>query len=172
MRVVDNAVFAALEDGGCWVPFLHEADPEDAPEGALVIHDGFMQPTSVTDPDRPVVVRYRLPYAVYYSSPGDDDNENSRLIGRYTRRSVFFAFQIVGGDRWQVKWAAEEIRGAVTHNTRLTVPGYRTWPTHVEGSQRVRRDDDAIRPDGKPLFYGVDDYALSIALNHQGVLNG
>lgn len=153
MRVVDDAVLAALEATG------------------VNIHDGLMLPDLAGNPDRPVKITYDLPYAVFYSNIGDDDDENPRLIGRHTRRSVFFSLTIVGEDRWQVKWAGERIRTAL-QDTRLTIPGYRSWPIGLEESQRIRRDDDAIRSDGSPLFYGVDSYALSIALNHQGVLNG
>lgn len=159
MIVVDEAVFTALEAAGFYVPALHTEDEGHVPptDGRAVIHDGIMltQPT-----EGAVVVEYDLPYAVFYSSVGDDDN--ARLSGRRGRRSVFFSITYVGGDRQQAKWLGERIRDEALGGRRIAVPGHRTWLCAIEESQRVRRDDDAIRPDGSPLFYGVDEYALSI----------
>lgn len=124
------------------------------------IHDGLMLTDST---EGSPVVTYDLPYAVYYSSIGDDDNR--RLSGRRGRRSVFFTVTYVGQDRNQAKWAGEKIR-ALLQDKRIAVPGHKTWLCGLEESQRIRRDDDAIRPDGSPLFYGVDNYALSITLTH------
>lgn len=138
MRVVDDAVLSAIRNAG------------------ITIHDGLVE-TSIDGK----VVNYDLPYAVYYSSVGDDDNR--RMTGRKRRRSVFFSITYVGLDRRQAKWAGEKIRDAIA-DRRISVPGYRTWLCDLQESQRVRRDDDAIRPDGSPLYYGVDNYALSIVL--------
>lgn len=140
MRAVDDVVLAVLEGTG------------------VTIHDGLVTADNTSN-----VVTYPLPYAAYYSSVGDDDNR--RLSGRSGRRSVFFSVVYVGADRNQTKWAGEKIR-AVLQEKRIAVPGHKTWLCRLEESQRVRRDDDAIRPDGSPLFYGVDNYALSITLTH------
>lgn len=142
MRVVDDAVLAALEATG------------------IDIHDGLVDVDNETN-----VVTYPLPYAVYYSSVGDDDNP--RLSGRRGRRSVFFSLIYVGADRNQAKAAGERVR-ATLQDKAIPIPGHKAWLCRLEESQRVRRDDDAIRPDGSPLFYGVDNYALSITLTHQG----
>ena len=104
-------------------------------------------------------MNYPLPYVVYYSSVGDDSNR--RLSGRLARRSVFFTVTYVGLDRNQTKWAGEKVRAAL-QSRRFVVPGHRTWLCELLESQRVRRDDDAIRPDGSPLYYGVDNYQLPI----------
>lgn len=138
MRVVDDAVLDALADTG------------------LAIHDGLMVAANDSG-----VVTYTLPYAIYYSSIGDDDNR--RLSGRKGRRSVFFSLTYVGEDRNQTKWAGEIIRDAL-QGKRLHVPGHKSWLCELLESQRVRRDDEAVRPDGSPLFYGVDNYAISITL--------
>lgn len=147
MRVVDNVVMAAIEATG------------------LDLHDGLVEADNSSN-----VVTYELPYAVYYSSVGDDPPtaENMRMTGQRGRRSIFFAITYVGLDRNQTKWAGEKIRAAL-QGKRFAIPGYRSWPVWLEESQRIRRDDDAIRPDGSPLFYGVDNFAISIALNHGGV---
>ena len=160
MRVVDTAVFEKLEDNGFWVPVLHqEEDPAPVqPEDTIVVHDSLV----TVDAEGQTVV-YAMPYIVYHSSVGDDDNR--RLSGRHGRRSVFFSFMYVGVDRNQAKWAGEKLRG-VLQDKRVTVPGHRTWLCGLDESQRIRRDDDAIRTDGSPVFYGVDNYALSITLTH------
>ena len=77
---------------------------------------------------------------------------------------MFFSIIYVGETREQAKFAGEAIRAALERN-RLTVVGHtNTWPCELLESQRVRRDDDAMRPDGTKLFYGVDNYDLSIIL--------
>jgi hypothetical protein len=140
VRVVDEAVLAVLNA----LPFdIHEAD---------VITDTEQSETQV-------VVTYDLPYAVYYSNVGDD--HEPRLDGRTSRRSVFISLMFVGVDHNQAKWAGEKIREAL-EGKRIPVPGHKSFLMDLQESQRVRRDDDAIRPDGSPLFYGVDNYAMSI----------
>ena len=138
MRVVDDVIIAALEATG------------------LDLNDGLVDADNSTN-----VVTYPLPYLVYYSSVGDDDN--ARLTGRKARRSVFFQVSYVGLTREQAKAAGERARAAL-QGVRFTIPGHKAWLCQLQESQRVRRDDDAIRPDGSPLFYGVDTYALSITL--------
>jgi hypothetical protein len=121
-------------------------------------------------PDK-VTVTYPVPFATYSSSVGDDDNR--RLSGRRARRSVFFSFVYVGETREQAKWAGERLRRALERHrpASLTDPEtletYRCWPISLllGGSQRVRRDDAVMRPDGSPLFYGIDDFAVSLALH-------
>jgi hypothetical protein len=164
VRVVDDAIFEALEDAGFWVPALHEDETPvpEAPEDAIVVHDGYV----AVDTDGKTVL-YPLPFVAYYSSVGDDDrDDNPRLIDVATRRSVYLNLIYVGADRRQAKWAGEKVRAAIG-DKRLTVAGFtKTWKCKLEESQRIRRDDDAARPDGSPLFYGVDNYAVSIALKH------
>lgn len=141
MRVVDDAVLATLS--GINVP----------------VYDGVAEVDSNEAPVR--VVTYDVPYAVYRSSIGDDGN--SRLDGRWARRTVSFNLTYVGLDRRQAKWAGERIRDAL-QGKRLTVSGHKTWLCELLESQRIRPDHDAVRPDGSPLFYGVDTYALAVTL--------
>ena len=144
MRAVDDVVLARL----------------NALEN-MVVHDGEMElpPEGVARK----VVAYKTPYAVYYSSVGDDDR--ARLTGRRARRSVFFSIVYVGQDRNQAKACGERIRESL-QDKRIAVPGHKVWLCQLQESQRVRRDDEVVRPDGSPLFYGVDNYALPITLVH------
>lgn len=162
MRAVDEAVFAQYEANGMWASGLHDEAGTAKPLGIMAVFDGRAE---FDTEDK--VVRHELPYAVHYSSLGDDPptDENARLAGQRGRRSVFFSVTYVGGDTRQTKWAGQKIRDALA-GRRLIVPGHRVWLVSVEESQRIRRDDEAARPDGGPLFYGVDNYAVSITLNH------
>ena len=145
MRVVDDVILARLRAAG------------------LDIHDSEMNPDD-TDGD-PKVITYSLPYAVYFSNVGDDDRP--RLSGRRARRSVFFSLTFVGIDRAQTKWLGEKIRASL-QDKPIAVSGHKTWLCQLQESQRIRRDDEVTRPDGNPLFYGVDNYALPITLVHTG----
>lgn len=114
-------------------------------------------------PDK-VTVTYPVPFATYSSSVGDDDNR--RLSGRRGRRSVFFSFVYVGETREQTKAAGELLRAKLERH-RPVLTEYRCWPISLltGGSQRIRRDDAVMRPDGSPLYYGIDDFAVSLALH-------
>lgn len=141
MRAVDDVVLGILAG----LPF-------DTYDGLVVVNKETQ------------VVTYDLPYQVFHSSVGDDDNP--RLTGRKRRRSVFFSLMYVGEDRNQAKAAGEASRNLL-QGKRLVIPEFpKTWLCQLEESQRVRRDDDAIRPDGSPLFYGVDNYAASVMLTN------
>lgn len=142
MRVVDEAVMGILRDRG------------------LNVHDNYMQ-VDQTDAEGRAIVTYAMPYLVYSSALGDDDNR--RLTGRQQRRSVPFYITYVGLDRNQTKWLGERLR-EVLQGQRLVVPGHRSWLCNLQESQRIWRDNDATRADGSPLFYGVDIYAVSITL--------
>lgn len=125
----------------------------------LKVHFGFA-PTE-RDPDNRWIIDVPVPYAVYYGSVGDDDNR--RLAGRKTRRSVFWEITYVGLTMEQTLWAGEQIRFAL-QGRRITVAGHKTWLADLQESQRVRRDDESTRPDGRPLFFGRDTYAASMTL--------
>lgn len=140
MRAVDNAVLALLRDTG------------------VNVWDGYME-VAHKDAEGRSIVTYALPYVVYTAAVGDDDNR--RLSGREQRRSVPFYLTYVGSDRNQTKWLGEKLRAAVKR-TRPVVPGFRAWPIELEESQRIWRDDEAATPDGSPIYYGVDGYAVSI----------
>lgn len=141
MRVVDDAVLARVRTLG------------------FEIYDGLMD---VRDPASNVVT-YPVPYAMYFSSVGDDDEDTRRLSAHIPRDSVFFTFTYVGLDRNQTKAAGEQIRGRL-RRWRPVIAGLKCEIVQVLESQRVRRDDDAVRPDGSPLFYGVDNCAVGVRL--------
>lgn len=143
MRIVDNEVLAILRAA---VPPIDDGDR---------VWDGYA-PTAYDDAR---VITAELPYLVYYSSLGDDSNP--RLAGYKARRSMFFQVTYVGEDREQAKWAGERQRAALADRL-ITVPGRKAWRVLLGESQRIRRDDDAARPDGSPLFYGVDLYSLAV----------
>lgn len=140
MDVVDKVLLARLQGRG------------------FEVYDGFFE---AIPEDGKVVVTYPLPYAVYYSSVGDDDEDTRRLSARIPRDSVFFSLTYVGIDRRQTKWAGERLRAQLRYY-RPTVPGFFCELVQLQESQRIRRDDQATRPDGAPLFYGVDNFAVGV----------
>lgn len=142
MRLLDDAILARV------------ADVEFA------VHDGYFD---ARPPGETVVVSIPMPYAVFYSSVGDDDEATRRLSARIARDSVFWTFTYVGLDRNQTKWAGELLHERMKR-WRPEVDGYQCEIVQRLESQRIRRDDDAVRPDGSPLFYGVSNYAAGVRL--------
>lgn len=114
----------------------------------LNVHDG-----SVDVDEEAKVVRVALPYVVYWSSPGFDNDE--RFSGQVVGRVTDFQLTGVGEDRNQAKWVLDKARAALSRkrvNGRLI--------RRDDDNQMVRRDDDLTRPGGEPLFYGVDRYSV------------
>jgi hypothetical protein len=107
---------------------------------------------------------YPVPFATYIVV--DRRRRPAATVRARVRRSVFFSFTYVGETRTQAKWAGELLRARLK-NHRPVLLGHKCWPISIltGGSQRVRRDDAVMRPDGSPLFYGIDDYAVSITIN-------
>lgn len=167
MRVVDNALLGEIGRG-------QDADhPDRLALGGLIGGDPHLpvwDGETGIDPmsTGKVTISYPVPFATYTSTLGDDDN--ARLTARKVRRSVAFYLIYVGETRDQAKWAGERLRLKLQRK-RLTVPGFRTWPIALElgGSDRIRRDDNTMRSDGSPLYYGIDRYAVSIMLTTTGV---
>ena len=149
MRIIDDQILAALKVAVPPVDVDGDGNLEDR------VHDGFV-PVADTDSN---VITAALPYVAYFSSLGDDSNW--RLAGYKARRSMFFQVTYVGASRAQAKWAGERQRAALADKV-VTIPGRRSWRVLLGESQRIRRDDDAARPDGSPLFYGVDLYSLAV----------
>lgn len=136
MRVVDNAIIARIQGAG------------------LTVHDGI-----VTVDTKTKKVLYTLPFVVYYGSLGIE--EAPRLSGRRRQRTVGFMATYVGESREQAKWAGEKVRGALS-GVRLSIPGYKVGLIELVTSPWVWRDDDMLRPDGQPVFYGRDTYEVPI----------
>lgn len=154
MRVVDAAILARLGD-----PVVGDAYSYFRADVGVTIRDGFWD--ARPDVSTPLVIKNPLPYATYTSSVGDDDESTRRLSADIPRTSVFFSFNYVGLDRNQAKAAGERIR-AQMKRWRPTVAGFSTEIVELLESQRIRRDDEVVRPDGMPLFYGVDNYAVGV----------
>jgi len=140
---------------------------EPGPLG-VAIFDGEQKPF-LEDAEGKAVVTYNLPYAVYTANVGLPFN--LRLSGRHTRNSTFCAIQFVGGSRWQAKWAGQAIRDALA-GRRLQVDDLPTGLISVETSPRIWRSDDAIRPDGSPVYYGVDEYAVGASSRRRMPVGG
>ena len=103
------------------------------------------------------VVDFPMPYANYLSSFGDDDKR--RLDGRTGQREMFFRLYVVGDSRKQVKWAVQRLRNRV-EGFRPVVDGLRLGRVLVDSAPLITRDDDALLPDGRPMFYAVDAYTI------------
>lgn len=117
----------------------------------LNVYDGFV----VTDASAKVV-SVPLPYVVFYSSPGYDNDE--RQCGGVGGRVVEFQITAVGESREQAKDALDKARSVLSRK-RLNGNLIR----RSDDNQQVRRDDDFTRPGGGPLFYGVDRYAVAVS---------
>lgn len=157
MRVVDDYLIG-----------VHDPTTDALTGGLLAtigfkVYDGQAQIDPLSDSK--TTITYPVPFASYTSNVGDDDLR--RLTGLRVRRSVFFSFTFVGETRTQCKWAGEALRLKLEMH-RPVIAGHKCWPIGLQsgGSQRVRRDDAVMRPDGSPLFYGVDEYAVSITVSH------
>jgi hypothetical protein len=136
VRIVDDAIIAKLKGVD------------------LAVMDGFVP----TENDGKVV-NYPLPFVVYYSSVGVESR--LRLSGRRSQRTVGFMVTYVGIDRNQAKAAGERARSALV-GQRLEIAGHKVGLIDLLTSPWVWRDDDMIRPDGKPVFYGRDTYEVPI----------
>jgi hypothetical protein len=116
----------------------------------LNVYDG-----SVPVDETKKVISVPLPYIVFWSSPGYDNDE--RHDGRVAGRVVEFQLTGVGGTREQAKWVLEKARSNISRK-RLGKGLIR----RSDDNQTVRRDDDYNRPGNLPLFYGVERYAVAV----------
>jgi|SRR5699024_1042426 len=116
----------------------------------LTVYDGFV------DVDESAkVINVPLPYVVFYSSPGFDND--ARFSGQVGGRVLEFQITGVGRDRRQAKWVLDEARSALS---RKRLRG--NLIMRDDDNLPVRRDDDYSRPGGKPVFYGVDIYTVAV----------
>lgn len=125
------------------------------------INDGWYQFNPPAVPGQAVVVDIPLPYANFMSSFGDDDEP--RLSGRNHQREKFFRLFHVGETREQVIAAIEMTRSRLEGH-RLVVAGIRMGLIKVDTSPLIFRDDGAVRPDGRPVFVGIDNYTVRSAI--------
>lgn len=101
------------------------------------------------------VIRVPLPYIVFNSSPGYD--RDKRQSGHVGGRVLEFDLKGVGDSERQAKWVLDQARTVLSRkflNGNLII--------RSDDNERVKREDDFALPDGKPLFFGVDKYAVAI----------
>lgn len=130
MRSVDTAVIAALEGAG------------------LTVHEGKAPTTS--DPN---TIVSSLPFIVYRSGVGYEDEERMSLAGPTSTRSVPFRLTLAGLTPEQVKWAFEIAHAALSGRM---IGGERV--TFSDAQRDVLPDDSAKMSDGRNLYYAVVDY--------------
>lgn len=114
----------------------------------LNVHDGEV------GADELKVISVPVPYIVYSSSPGYDNNK--RHSGGAAGRVVQVRIKGVGQDPREAKWALDQAR-AVLSRKRLN--GYLIVRT--DDDEPTIRDNEYTRPGGGALFYGVDKYAVA-----------
>src|SRR5687768_15405752 len=104
----------------------------------LNVHDGDVDADETTK-----VISVPLPYVVFYSSPGYDNNE--RQDGRVGDRVNEFDLHGVGATREQAKAALDKARAAIS---RKRLNG--NLIQRSDDNLRVRREDKYTRPGGGP----------------------
>lgn len=102
------------------------------------------------------IIAVPLPYLVYVTTPGFDND--LRQCGDVAGRVLEFQIAAIGEAQWQAKWALDHAR-AVLSRRRLGRALIRRSPDNLY----VRRESEFTRPDGGPLFHGVDRYAVAIS---------
>jgi hypothetical protein len=145
MRYADDAILA----------YLRTPDILPPVGGEDRVHDGYVE----TDDPEGKIISATLPYLAYLSNLGDDTTR--RLNGYNSRRSKFFQTTYVGDSREQAMLAGERIYAGMADKR---IPGLpeNAGKCILLDSQRIRRDDDAARPDGSPLFYGVSTWSIAL----------
>lgn len=121
----------------------------------LRVFDGY-----VTDSDEAEkTISAPLPYVVYYTLT--DENVGDTL-GAVTVGARLHGFQInyVGATAEQARAVRDRVRGALDRAWVTMPAGDRLVRRDDDDSQAIRRDDAWTRPDGGPLFYGVDRYRV------------
>lgn len=101
------------------------------------------------------VISVPLPYIVFYSSPGYDND--GRFCGDVGGRVLEFDIHGIGMDRNQAKWVLDKARAALSRkrlNGNLII--------RAEANLPVGKEKTYTRPGGGPLFYGVDRYGVAI----------
>lgn len=114
------------------------------------VYDGYVDVDETAK-----VINVPLPYLVFYSTPGYDNDE--RFCGDVGGRVVEFTITGVGQDRNQAKWVLDQAR---TMLNRKRLNG--NLIKRSGDNQAVRREDTFTRPDGEPLFYGIDQYGVAV----------
>lgn len=116
----------------------------------LNVYDGY-----VNADDTLKVIAVPLPYVVFYSTPGYDNNK--RMCGGVSGRVLEFTVTGVGGTVEQTKWALDKARTVLSRqrlNGNLII--------RDDSNDPVRREDTYSQPGGLPLFYGIDRYGVAV----------
>lgn len=139
----------------------------DAVSGITLFVDSTSTPTAnlwdghVRDSDAAAMtVSARLPYLVFYAMT-DAPAVGDSLAGTSAAYLTEFQLTGVGDSREQAKFLLEKAKAALDRK-RLTFPSGPRFVRRTDDNQWVRRDDTWTRPGGKPLFFGVDRYAVAI----------
>lgn len=143
---MDDDILALLDTSSKLFVFDYETGDEGV---AGSVYDGLVE---VDETEKVILVP--LPYIVFLSSPGYDNNE--RFDGNVGGRVNEFQLTGVGSDRRQAKWVLDQARAVLS---RKRING--ALIIRSDDNQPVRRDDDFSAPGGAPLFYGVDRYAVA-----------
>jgi hypothetical protein len=122
----------------------------------LNVWDGYV---SDSDPDDQIITA-ALPYVVLYRF-GDDAEPGDGMSGTSGAHLSRFQVTAVGETAEQARWAAEKAR-TVLDRKHLNFPAGSRLVRHDGTSLAVVRDDTWTRPGGKPLFSGVDRYAVLV----------
>lgn len=124
--------------------------PEGSPAVPNAVYDGYVDADETAK-----IISVSLPYVVFYSTPGYDRDE--RAGGQVGGRVLEFTITGVGMNRDQAKRVLDNARDMLSRkrlNTNLII--------RQPDNQPVRREDTYTRPGGRPLFYGIDKYAVAI----------
>jgi hypothetical protein len=92
------------------------------------------------------------------SSFGDDSEP--RVNGRNAQREKFFRLYVAGISREQVVGALCQLRAFLEGHRLVLGDGRRPGIINVDSSPIIFRDDGAVRPDGRPIFAGLDNYTV------------
>ena len=124
--------------------------PRGTPGVPNAVYDGYVDADETAK-----VIAVPLPYVVFYSTPGYDND--ARQSGQVAGRVVEFQITGIGGTREQAKWVLDKARTALS---RKRLNG--NLIKRDDANLPVRRDDDYTQPGGAPLFYGVDRYSVAV----------
>lgn len=143
---MDDDILALLDTSSKLFVFDYETGDEGV---AGSVYDGLVE---VDETEKVILVP--LPYIVFWSTPGYDNN--GRFCGQVGDRVNEFQLTGVGEDRRQAKWVLDQARSVLS---RKRING--NLIKRSDDNLQVRREDEFTRPGGEPLFYGVDRYAVA-----------
>ena len=126
--------------------------PRGQPGVPNAVYDGYVDADETAK-----VISVPLPYVVFYSAPGRDND--ARQSGQVAGRVIVFQLTGVGETREQAEWVLDKARTVLSRkrlNGNLII--------RDDLDQLVGRADDYTQPGGGPLFYGVDRYGVAVTV--------